>query len=102
MAKIEMVRKETGKLSVLAIFKTEKEGMIIGGKVLSGKISKGESVEVVRGKEVLTEGEIESLQSGKQQVNFVEEGQECGMYYKGEPVAKEGDQLVFYKEEEVG
>lgn len=102
MAKVEMIKKETGKLSVLAIFKTEKEGMIIGGKVLSGKISKGEDVEVVRGKEVLATGGIENLQSGKEQVNFVKEGQECGMYYKGDPIIKEGDQLVFYTEEEVG
>lgn len=101
IAKVEIVKKETGRLQVLKIFKTEKKGMIIGGRVSRGKISKGEKIEVLRDKEVIDEGIITSLQSGKEEVNFVEESQECGMYFQGEPIIRENDILVFYKEEEV-
>lgn len=101
IAKIEIVQEETGRLVVKAIFKTEKKAMIIGGKVKTGKISKGERIEVWRKKEKIGDGVMENLQSGKQEVNYVEDGQECGLYYKGLPVIEVGDELIFFREVEV-
>jgi translation initiation factor IF-2 len=90
-----------GKLKVLAIFRTEKNNQIIGGKVLEGKVEINSRAEVFREKEYQTEGVISKLQSGKQDVNEVNENIECGMQFEGSPVIQVGDILHFYKEEKI-
>jgi len=97
----EIVRTDLGKAKVLAIFKTENKAMIIGGKVLSGKIENNTKAQVIRDKEKIATGEIVQLQSGKQDVNEVAEGQEFGLKYQGDPVIQEGDRLEVYKEEKL-
>jgi translation initiation factor IF-2 len=94
----EYERKDLGKLKVLAVFKTEKDSQVIGGRVLEGEARKNVALDVVREKEVVANGTVERLQSGKEDVNTVEEGQECGIQYKGDPVIQEGDILQFYEE----
>ncbi len=100
MSKPEIIKKETAKISVLEIFKTEKDSMVIGGKVLEGKAEKGDKLEVWRNKKKITEGALENLQSGKQEVDYVEKGQECGILFKGEPLIEKFDELIVFKEEE--
>ena len=46
----EIKRNDLGKLKVLAIFKSESKGMIIGGKVMEGKIVKFAKADVLRKK----------------------------------------------------
>lgn len=99
--KPEIVRRDIGKLKVLAIFRTENSSQIIGGKVIDGKIEANSSLEIWRGDSFIDKGKIDKLQSGKQDVNSVEAGQECGIRYEGRPVIEVGDTLSFYKEEEV-
>ncbi|MEI7452247.1 MAG: translation initiation factor IF-2 [Candidatus Falkowbacteria bacterium] len=97
----EYVRKDLGRLKVLAIFRTETGAQIIGGKVLDGVIENNSFIEVIRDKEIVEKGKLVKLQSGKQDVNMVEKDQECGLKYEGKPVVVEGDILNIYKEEEV-
>ncbi|MBD3282581.1 MAG: translation initiation factor IF-2 [Candidatus Portnoybacteria bacterium] len=95
----EVIRKRTGQLKVLAIFRKEKARMIIGGKVTTGKIENKAKVDVLRGGEKITSGRIVQLQHNKQDIPEVEKGREAGMLFEGDPVIEEGDVLDFYHEE---
>ncbi len=98
---VEIVKTELGKLKVAAIFRTEKTNQILGGKVIEGKIEAGSLIEVYKNKEKKAEGKLLKLQAGKQDVNEVNEGEECGIQYEGKPIIKKGDILHFYKEEKI-
>lgn len=95
---VKIEKKEIGTLNVLAIFITEKGRQVVGGKVISGEIEPGTIVEVMRKGEFAGEGQLSKIQSGKQDVNKMEEGNECGLEFKGKVVIEEGDVLVVLKE----
>lgn len=95
----EIERTDFGKLKVLAIFRTEKKAMIVGGKVTSGKVAKGVLIEVMRGDQVIGRGKLANLQQNKVNTDEVKSGHECGITFEGETKIKEGDTLMFYKEE---
>jgi len=44
----EIVKNILGQLKTLAIFRTEKERQIIGGKMINGKIKQGSLIDVIR------------------------------------------------------
>jgi translation initiation factor IF-2 len=94
-------RRDLGRLKVLAIFRTEKDSQILGGKVLDADIESEANIEVVRDKEIIATGKMKKLQAGKQNVTIVEADQECGIEYEGKPIIEEGDILNFYKEEQI-
>jgi len=97
----EYVRKDLGRVKVLAIFRTENNAQIIGGKVLDGQVENNSFIEVIRDKEIIEKGKLVKLQTGKQDVNVVEKDLECGLRYEGKPVIMIGDILNFYKDEEI-
>ncbi len=90
-----------GRLKVLAIFKTEKNSQIIGGKVLDGIIESESMFEIKRNNEILDEGRLVQLQAGKQNVNEVTADEECGMQIEGKTIIEKGDILMFYKTVEI-
>lgn len=92
---------ETAKLKILAVFKTDRDGMIVGGKVLSGKITPDNKIRVIKNGQKAAEGKILKLQINKQDVNEAVEGQEAGIQYEGKPIINQGDILEFYKEEKI-
>lgn len=96
---IEITRVNLGKLKVLAIFRTERKNQIIGGKVLSGSPENNANVNVWREDEFVTTGKVTNIQSAKQEVKFVEEGEECGLKFEGDPLIQVGDVLEFYRED---
>jgi translation initiation factor IF-2 len=96
----EFERTDFGKMKVLAIFRTEKGEMIVGGKVTSGKITGGSLIEVIRNDNPIGKGALKNLQQNKVNVNDVAENFECGITFKGDTKIKEGDLLISYKEEE--
>jgi translation initiation factor IF-2 len=95
----ETIATQLGSLKVLAIFKTEKHSLVLGGKVILGKIKMPCKVKVMRGAEMITYGEVLELQSGKMPATEVVESQEAGLRLKIEPVVEVGDILEFYHEE---
>ncbi|MDD4900669.1 MAG: translation initiation factor IF-2, partial [Patescibacteria group bacterium] len=95
----DLERADIGRMKVLAIFRTEKAGQIVGGRIIDGKVEAKALVEVTRDKQVLAEGKLAKLQIAKQDVSIVETNQECGLSYEGKPVIKVGDILQFYKME---
>ena len=96
----EIVRTDHGMVNVLAIFKTGKHDMIVGGRVTEGKIIKGALVEIKRSGEIVGKGKIEGLQQNKNVTAEVGQGNECGIVFEGNTRIKEGDTLIAYTEEE--
>jgi translation initiation factor IF-2 len=90
-----------GKLEVLALFRTEKDKKIVGGKIVSGKMKKGVKIKVVRDDEIIGEGKLTNLQLNKKDTPEVESGKECGITFTGHVKIKEGDVLEGYEEKEV-
>lgn len=95
----EFERVEYGKMKVLAIFKTGKKDMIIGGKVVSGRLEKTSSLEVERNDNIIGKGTMGNLQTNKIDVNECPAPNECGVTFLGETKIKVGDTLISFKEE---
>ncbi len=95
----EKIVTELGNLKVMAIFRTEKKAMTVGGRVESGKIKKDAQVRVKRDGEEIGLGKVTNLQIGKQTEKEVPSGTECGMRYEGKVKIEVGDVLEFYTEE---
>ena len=98
--KPEIIKKDLGKLKVLAIFRTEHNSQILGGKVIEGRVEENSLVDIWRDETFIGNGKISRLQSGKQDVRVVENGQECGIKYDGSSIIQVNDIISFYKEEE--
>jgi translation initiation factor IF-2 len=96
----EIVRTDYGELSVLAIFKTGKRDMIVGGRVSSGKMLRGSLIEIKRDSEIIGQGRMLNLQQNKQNADEVNQGNECGVVFEGNIKIQTGDTLICYKEEE--
>ncbi|PIR66376.1 MAG: hypothetical protein COU51_04260, partial [Parcubacteria group bacterium CG10_big_fil_rev_8_21_14_0_10_36_14] len=101
LVKPEINRVDLGRLKVLAIFRTENDSQIVGGKILDGVLRNDCLIEVYRGDNFIVGGKISRLQSGKQDVKEVEKDQEAGLRFEGKPVIEEGDILVAYLEERI-
>ncbi|MFZ3031451.1 MAG: translation initiation factor IF-2 [Candidatus Moraniibacteriota bacterium] len=96
----EIVRTDSGRLSVLAIFKTGKHDMIVGGRVSEGKMLRGSLIEIKRDDEIIGSGKMQNLQRNKENADEVGQGNECGVVFEGNIKIQVGDTLICYKEEE--
>jgi translation initiation factor IF-2 len=99
MLPAEQIITEMGKVEVLAVFKKLEKGGVVGGKVLGEKIRVGSRLRVLRGEQVVGEGEIVKIQVGKQAVKEVAGGTECGIEFSGKAKIEVGDTLETYHEE---
>lgn len=95
----EYERTEFGRLKVLAVFKTGKKDMIVGGKVTAGKIVNDSLIDVVREERTIGKGKLGNLQENKVNVDECAKNKECGITFIGETKIKEDDILISYKEE---
>ena len=93
----EEIVHELGIFKVLAIFRTDKKAMTIGGRVEDGKVKKGSLVRVKRDGEIIAEGSISQLQSGTQIVKEVPSGSECGLRFEGKEKIAVDDVLEIYE-----
>ncbi|MDP2966982.1 MAG: translation initiation factor IF-2 [bacterium] len=106
------VRKDLGKVKVLAKFLTEKNRQIIGGRVTEGEIKKGALIEVFRPgrgtggggtEEKIGQGKMINLQRNKKNAALISKGEECGILFESiyppDVIIEEGDILLFYTEE---
>lgn len=101
LVKPEINRIDLGRLKVLAVFRTENNSQIVGGKVLDGELQNNALIDVKRGDDFIVSGKLTRLQSGKQDVHMVEKDQEAGIKYEGKPIIEVDDILVVYKEERI-
>lgn len=100
MLEPEIVETKIGKLKILKVFHREKDRGVVGGKVVSGKVTPGTKIIVYREKEILGELKTNIVQLGQEKVNVVESGDECGISYSGNLKLKVGDVLEFILVEE--
>jgi translation initiation factor IF-2 len=99
----EDVRKDLGRVRVLAKFLAEKNRQIVGGRVTEGEVRKGALIDVLRGtdEKKIGQGRMISLQRNKKEADLVQKGDECGILFEGNVAIETGDILLFYTEERV-
>lgn len=96
----EIIKVETGKMKIIALFGKSKKAQVVGGKMISGKARAGAIAEVFRNKESVGAGNIEEIRIGKQAVQECAEDNECGIKFSGNSEIQVGDEIVFSVEEE--
>ncbi len=95
------VEETLGEAEVKQTFKASKVGRIAGCIVNEGKVRRDASVRLVREGTVIWDGKLGSLRRFKDNVQEVEQGQECGIVLEGYADVKEGDMLEFYETKQV-
>ena len=95
----EKIVTEIGNLKVLAIFRTDKNAMTIGGRVENGKVKKNCFFRIKRDKEIIGTGKVAMCKTGQSETQEVPSGTECGLRIEGKGKVEEGDILEFYTEE---
>jgi translation initiation factor IF-2 len=102
----ELLEIQLGRATVKQVFFHKRKDMIVGCKVLSGKLQAKAKLKIIRGmtkedeENIVGEGVIDSLRKGDDVVKEIKEGNDCGIKYRGEVVLEEGDILMAYKEEQ--
>ena len=93
----EEKEKTIGMLEVRETFKIPKVGTVAGCYVLEGKVTRNNSVRLVREGVVVYEGELSSLKRFKDDVREVQNGYECGLSIQNFNDIKVGDQIESYE-----
>jgi translation initiation factor IF-2 len=95
------VEEAVGEAEIKQTFKASKVGRIAGCIVTEGKATRTASVRLVREGTVVWTGKLGSLRRFKDNVQEVEEGQECGVVLDGYADVKEEDVLEFFQTKQV-
>ena len=95
----EKNRVHIGRAKILKIFKGDARTQVLGGRVTEGKVRKGAKFEVLRRNNVIGEGTIENLQSGKLTASEVEETHEFGALTNTSITIASDDVLEIFEEE---
>jgi translation initiation factor IF-2 len=79
----------TGSLKILKVFSSQKTKHVIGGRVETGSVRKGDLVKIMRREHEIGRGKIMGLQQGKAEVTSINQDNECGLMIdsKFEPAA---------------
>ena len=92
----ELVEENLGEAEVRAVFTIGKNA-VAGCYITSGKLQRNCKVRVRRGKELVYEGDLDSLRRNKDDVKEVATGYECGIGTDRFNSWKEGDRIEAYK-----
>jgi translation initiation factor IF-2 len=95
------VEETIGEAEIKQTFKASKVGRIAGCLVTDGKATRTASVRLIREGTVIWTGKLGSLRRFKDNVQEVEEGQECGIVLDGYADVKEEDVLEFFQTKQV-
>lgn len=85
-----------GKAEVLAIFPISKVGKIAGCRVREGEVRRNGKIRLLRGQDIVYEGEIASLKHEKEDVREVRQGFECGIHFRNFNDIESGDLIECY------
>jgi translation initiation factor IF-2 len=80
-----------GRAEVRATFKLPSNAVVAGCYVQEGTLRRGADVRIIRGRDVVFEGEMASLRHVKENVREIAAGYECGVTLDGFNDYKEGD-----------
>ena len=89
-----------GKAECRETYKISNVGMVIGGHVISGKITRNAQVRVVRDGIIVADDKVASLRRFKDDVREVADGYDCGITLEKFSDIKQGDILEAYEKEE--
>ena len=81
----------TGEAKILKTFSRTKDRQVVGGEVKTGKIAKGGKVRILRRDAILGEGKIINLQSARNDIAEVPEGQQFGTVIESKISIATGD-----------
>ncbi len=100
---LEPIEKITviGHASIQQVFRISKLGNIAGCRVTDGELHRGARVRILRGGEVIHEGEITSLKHLQEDVREARQGFECGVGVRGFADFQQGDILECFVVERV-
>ena len=91
---------ELGRIEVRQVYKISNVGMVAGSYVLSGKVTRGCQIRVVRDGIIIADDKISGLKRFKDDAKEVAEGYECGISLERFSDVKEGDIFEAYTVEE--
>ncbi|CAM4315662.1 translation initiation factor IF-2 [Weissella hellenica] len=97
----EFEEKIVGTAEVRDLFKVSKVGTIVGGMVMSGKITRNSSVRLIRDGIVIFDGKIGSLRRYKDDVKEVKNGYDFGLTIEKYNDEKVGDVIEAYEMVEI-
>jgi translation initiation factor IF-2 len=95
----EIIRTDVGEMEVLAIFKQKGDVTICGGRITKGLVTTGLKATVLRNTVDLGIGEIKTVKVGKEVINEVAAGNECGIEFISRIPVEKGDILRVFTEE---
>ena len=100
---LEPIRREVvvAHMDVRELFHVSRVGTIAGCMVSDGKVSRDNSIRVVRDGTVVFDGKVNSLRRFKEDVREVSSGYECGITIENFNDVKQGDVFELYKFEEI-
>lgn len=101
MVEIEKHEVMFAKLEVLWVFFTKNKDMTIWGKVIYGKLHGKPKFTVMRGEDILCNGNIVSLHKNKDEVKEVGEGEECGVKVTTGKKIEVGDVIEFFEMQDI-
>ena len=89
--------KRIGEVEILQKFKISNLGVVAGCVVRDGKVTRKSKVKIMRGEDLVFEGEIESLKRIKDEVSEVRAGTECGIRIRNFNNIEPGDIMEIYE-----
>lgn len=101
MLHIEPEEEVLGTGEILAVFPFEKS-QIAGTKVTDGRVARGDLIKVVRKvskeeEQEIGRGKVTSVRIGKEELNKVEKGKECGILIDPKLDFRPGDDIMTYR-----
>ena len=101
MLEPEVIETVIGHAEVRAVFRISKLGNIAGCYVTNGELRRNARVRILRGGQIIAEGEPQSLKHLQDDVREVRQGFECGISLKGFSDFAPGDVIECYTVEKV-
>ena len=89
--------KRIGEVEILQKFKISNVGVVAGCVVRDGRVTRKSKVKIMRGEDLVFEGEIESLKRIKDEVSEVRPGTECGIRIRNFNNVEPGDIMEIYE-----
>jgi translation initiation factor IF-2 len=86
-----------GRAEVIMPIKIPRVGLIAGSRVEDGKVTRGDLVKLMRGREQVWEGRVNSLKHFKEDVREMVAGQECGIGLEGFEGFEIGDKMETFR-----
>lgn len=93
----EIIEEELGFGKVLAVFRSDKKGVVAGGLVENGKLTQNDEIKFVNKDAERSRTTILSLRKEKNEVKEVESGTECGFSLAAGTAVEIGDRFIAFK-----